>query len=103
MKPDPHDLVDQVCDEASFLRFLTALREDWEDEQAKERAKPSSPYGPGANGWENQTVGAFLEAAVRWAGDMPAERWAEVSGDPSSQQNAWRRVAHMLLAGKVYE
>jgi hypothetical protein len=103
MKEDPQDLVDQVCDEASFLRFLIALGKDWDEGQAQERVAPCSPYGPGANGWENPTIGGFLEAVVAWADDMSAERWAQMSGDPTPQQNAWRRVAHMLLAGKYYE
>ena len=85
------------------MRFLAALKDDWYDEQAKERVNPSSPYEPGANGWENGTLGAFLEAAIAWASDISAERWAEVSGDQASLENAWRRVAHMLLAGKYYE
>jgi hypothetical protein len=58
-------ILDAVNDEQSFLRFVQALAEDWEDEQQKELANPSSPYGPGANGWENGTIGAYLNAAVR--------------------------------------
>jgi hypothetical protein len=103
MRKDPSDLIDQVVDETSFLQFLAALKDDWDDERAKESAAPSSPYGPGANGWQNGTIGAFLEAAMAWASDMPAERWAELFGDRATAENTWRRVAHMLLAGKYYE
>jgi hypothetical protein len=103
MRKDPSDLIDQVVDETSFLQFLSALKDDWDDEQAKESVAPSSPYGPGANGWENRTIGDFLEATISWASDTPAERWAETSGDSATPENTWRRVAHILLAGKYYE
>jgi hypothetical protein len=66
MRKDPNELIAQVVDETSFLQFLAALKDDWDDEQAKESVAPSSPYGPGANGWENGTIGAFLEAAIAW-------------------------------------
>jgi hypothetical protein len=103
MRRDPSELIDQVVDETSFLQFLSALKDDRDDEQRKESVAPSSPYGPGPNGWQNGTIGAFLEAAIGWASDMPAERWAEEFGDSATPENIWRRVAHMLLAGKYYE
>jgi hypothetical protein len=66
-------IADDVVDEASFLRFLRALADDWNDEQAKEILHPSSPYGSGANGWENGTIGNFLDAMIAWANAKPAE------------------------------
>jgi hypothetical protein len=95
MRETPETLVEQVVDEASFLRFLAALRDDWADERARERAHPSPPYGSGANGWENGTIGDFLDAAVHWA-QADKAHWAE-------QENSWRRAADILLAGKFYE
>lgn len=91
-------LLDSVNDEQSFLRFLQALAEDWKDEQDKELAKPSSPYGPGANGWENGTIGGYLEAAARW-GDASVDglRFYEKSNNP------WKRAAQILHMGKLYE
>ena len=92
-------LVEQVCDEESFLRFVSALRTDWEDERAKEAVHPSSPYGPGANGWESGSIGAFLEAACAWADDTK-------KGTPfgyTPPANVWRRCAQILYAGKFYE
>ena len=59
---DPHDLLDSVNDESSFLAFARALLADRIDEVNKELASPSSPYGPGENGWENGTIERFLEA-----------------------------------------
>lgn len=93
-----HDLAEAVVDEATFVEFMFALSEDWEDEGRKEAEHPSSPYGPGANGWENGTIGAFLERAASWAeasrGGLPRY---EVPSNP------WRRAAQILLAGKFYE
>jgi hypothetical protein len=98
MVTDLHTLVEQVNDEESFLRFVAALAADWEEEQAIEALQPSSPYGAGALGWENGSVGAVLDAAVRWGE-------ASINGlnfyeKPS---NSWRRAAHILHAGKFYE
>ena len=69
---DPGELVGLATDQPSFVAFVRALAADRRDEIARERARPSDPYGPGANGWENATLAAFLEAALRWAQD--AER-----------------------------
>ncbi len=57
-------LADQVVDEATLREFMIALADDWDDEREKEKVSPSSPYGPGANGWENGTISAFLERAA---------------------------------------
>jgi hypothetical protein len=91
-------ILESVADEQSFLQFMQALAEDWEDEQESERAKPSSPYGPGANGWENGTVGAYLDAAVRW-GEASINALA-VYEKPA---NPWKRAAQILYMGKLYE
>lgn len=95
-----HDLVESVCDEASFRQFLDALAADYEDSRGKEAAQPSSPFGPDANGWENTTIDRFLDAAVRWA-------IASENGLPLAEyqppSNPWRRCAEILYAGKGYE
>jgi hypothetical protein len=49
-----------VRDEKSFLNFLAALAADRFDEVKKEKRKPSPPYCPGTNGWENGTIENFL-------------------------------------------
>lgn len=94
------DLLESVCDEESFLRFLFALAADREDSTAKETVQPSSPYGPDANGWENTTIDTFLFAAVQWA--RASEKGLPIPGyvPPS---NPWRRCADILYAGKGYE
>ena len=97
MYKKPEDLVEVVCDEESFLRFLVALSEDWELERAIEKKSPSPPYCPGALGWENGTIGAFLESASAWATDCKR------GGYVVSDANPWLRAAKILLAGKYYE
>jgi len=53
MSKDLYELADSVETEQDFLSFVEALMKDKSDEENKEKIKPSSPYGPGANGWEN--------------------------------------------------
>jgi hypothetical protein len=95
---DLRAMANEVSDEASFIRFLAALADDWEHERRKEAVAPSSPYGPGANGWENGTIGAFLESAAAWA-----ESTANGTPFYETPDNPWRRCAQVLLAGKSYE
>jgi hypothetical protein len=92
-----HELADAVHDPRSLLEFVRALVADREDEVAKERVSPSPPYGPGANGWENGTIEAFLEAASAWA---EATNFGEKQG---LSGNSWRQFAVFLYCGKIYE
>jgi hypothetical protein len=98
MSDDLETLRDAVCDEDSFVRFLEALAADRADEVEKEKRKPSSPYGPGANGWENGTIEAFLESASAWA--QASKDGLESYKKPD---NPWKRCAHILFMGKIYE
>ncbi len=52
--------------------------------------------GSGANGWENSTIEAFLEAAVACAIDSRNK-----SGH--APEPSWREFAGFLLGGKIYE
>ena len=87
-----------VKDQETFLFFVRKLIEDREDEVRKEEIKPSSPYGPGANGWENGTIEAFLDAAASWA---EATDFGNSQGAPAD--NLWQRFARFLYLGKIYE
>ncbi|HET8629293.1 MAG TPA: hypothetical protein VFL91_17870 [Thermomicrobiales bacterium] len=87
------ELLERVTDRQSFLAFDRALIADREDEVASEQAQPSSPYGPGANGWENGTIEQYMEAALAWAKDS-----GQLPEEPS-----WRAFATFLYAGKIYE
>jgi len=86
-------LLNQVVDRQSFLVFVKALAADRANEVVAERDSPSSPWGPGANGWENGTIESYLDAAVAWAVD--SQRLPE---EPS-----WRAFATFLYCGKIYE
>lgn len=98
MLKDLHDLLDRVQDEASFLAFVQALRLDRAQEDEEERVSTTSPYAPGANGWANQTIDAFLGAASAWA---EATDVGLTQGlDPA---NPWKRFAAFLYSGKIYE
>lgn len=90
--------LNRVCDEESFIAFLGTLSEDWFDEQRKEAANPSSPYHPGANGWENGTIGSFLEAAS--ACGLANLRSLNSQG---RNDNPWHRAATIIYSGKHYE
>jgi hypothetical protein len=89
--------LDRVCDEDSFVAFVSALAADRANEAKKEREHPSSPYGPGALGWQNASIESFLESAAAWAED-----WRE-SPRYALAQNPWKRCAEILYAGKHYE
>lgn len=90
----------EVNDERSFLRFVTSLGHNRADEVAKEATSPSSPWGPGANGWENGTIESFLLAAATWAG--ASAKGLELA-DYEVPSNPWKRCAEILYAGKTYE
>jgi len=90
--------LDAVCDEASLVRFIEALADDLEEEIKKEKQNPSSPYGPGANGWENRDLSSFLRASLAWVED--SNDGIETYQEP---ENPWKRVADILYSGKIYE
>ena len=92
-----HEQADAVCDEHTLLEFVRALTADREDEITKEALSPSSPYGPGANGWENARIEDFLDAASRWAHSTNFGQTRGLSGNP------WRQFAAFLYCGKIYE
>lgn len=98
MARDLHELADQVHDEQSFIEFLAELAADWEEEREIGGKTPSSPYSSGALGWENGTIGSFLERAGSWAeASVNDLKFYEKPSNP------WRRAAHILHAGKFYE
>ena len=89
---------DAVCDEESFVAFVSALMTDRADAVAKERAERSSPCGSDASDWANTTIEAFLEAACAWAD--ASKNGLQFYEKP---QNPWKRCADILYCGKIYE
>ena len=92
------ELLKTVDDEQSFIGFIETLGMDFAEERLLEETSPSSPYGPGALGWENGSIDTFLDAAAAWA--TASSRSSPAS---ASSSNVWQRCAAILLAGKFYE
>lgn len=92
------ELLKTVGDEQSFIGFIEALGMDFAEERLLEETSSSSPYGPGALGWEHGSIDTFLDAAAAWA--TASSRNSPVS---TSRSNVWQRCAAILLAGKSYE
>ncbi len=92
------DALESVIDERSFVDFLSQLSVDWHTEREIEVAAPSSPYSSGALGWENGSIGTFLDASCDWA--RASEHGLPLYSPP---ENPWRRAADILMMGKLYE
>ena len=95
---DLYKLADSVENEEDFIAFVVALMNDRADEELKESASPSSPFGSEANGWENGSIIAFLDAAAAWG--EASKNGLRYYKKP---ENPWKRAAHILHAGKFYE
>jgi hypothetical protein len=52
----------RVTGRDAFLAFVRALLKERRDTLAREAARPSSPRGPDAYGWEHVSSEAFLSA-----------------------------------------
>ena len=86
--------IERVDSKETFLTFVSMLRDDWEAERREEKVNPSSPYSSGARGWENSTIGDFLDAA---------HAWADASKEKLPDAPNWKMFAEILYAGKIYE
>ncbi len=95
---DLHDALEKVSDRPSFLHFARLLAEDKARATALENISPAAPFSPGANGWENGTIEAFLEAAIAWA---EATDFGLAQGLAAA--NPWKQFAVFLYCGKIYE
>jgi hypothetical protein len=88
--PELFDLAVAVTDEASFLRFVAALRAD--------REAAAVPSGANSRDWENDTIEDFLRAAQSWAEDSDFGRRVQLV-----DVSPWKRFAAFLYSGKIYE
>lgn len=86
-----YEALDRVCDEKSFCEFLQVLCVDWFTEQEIEKDLPGPKYRSGVLGWENGTIGDFLGAAAVGIYNL------------SDEPNIWKRAAHIIHHGKIYE
>jgi hypothetical protein len=96
MSRTPEDFIEQVVDRATFVEFLEILSEDWCEEEEIEKAKPSPSYSAGALGWENGSIGTFLDAAAAFGK-------SDIANAIPQHSNPWRAAAQIILAGKWYE
>ncbi|TBU85624.1 DUF7660 family protein [Phytopseudomonas dryadis] len=88
---NPHDHLQAVHDQASFLEFVRALLEDRRAASDRERAGAHSD-------WANSSLADFLEGALAWAEDSEfGDRQNWVGANP------WQRFAVFLYCGKIYE
>ncbi|WII36042.1 DUF7660 family protein [Paenibacillus thiaminolyticus] len=83
MKKILFELVDEVTDEKSFLHFMNELRKDRINHKEE---------------WENESIEAFLEAANEWG--LTSIDGLSYYNKPD---NPWKRCAHILYMGKIYE
>ena len=86
------DLIEQVTDERSFLRFLAALREDCERSKhdCERRYEDCLPD----DHWQTRSTKNFLKAVESWAVGGDFEEGVH-HGEP-----ILRRVATMLYVGR---
>jgi hypothetical protein len=87
-----------VTDAGSFLAFVLALVADRESAVLRERAQPSSPYGPDAGGWENTRIETYLEAAAAWA--ESTDFGTSLGQNPD---NLWCRFAAFLYVSPLLD
>ena len=74
MATDLYALAEQVEDEAGYLRFLAALAADWEEDRRLAAANPPKPFGPSPLGWENGSIGGFLDAPATACRAIPGRK-----------------------------
>ena len=89
------DLVADVTDETSFLRFLSALQQDSEAEHARE-CRGSFYDCATADHWETKSTKDFLKSMESWAAGGDFAEGVH-HGEPML-----RRIATMLYVGKYY-
>ena len=87
----------EVEDERSFVAFLDELAQNRKAEDEIDEVSLSSPFGPGALGWENSTIYDFLESASACWRDN--HKLAGITRG----MNPWRACAQILYCGKGYE
>lgn len=83
---DLYEQIEQIKSKEDLAKFVSALKLDLQSNPA---------------GWENPTLGRFLEAMESWIGSM--DNYYKNTGQPSVGSPTWRTFADILLASKMYE
>ncbi len=81
-----HEQIEQIKSKEDLADFVSALKLDLE----------ADPVG-----WENPTLGRFLDAMERWIESM--DNYYKNTGQPPVENPTWRTFADILLASKMYE
>ncbi len=92
------DKLENVNDQSTFLDFVRALIEDWDQNEVKIDGKKSANlYSPVFDNseWNSGTIGSYLEHALAWFEDKNQNR--------PIKNPTWRILAEFLYAGKIYE
>ena len=97
------EMYEAVVDEATFIQFVKALAADRRNAEEMEKAKPSSPYGPDAGGWENVTIADYLEAGLAWAEGSHFGRRMTFKELELKDASPWQRMAAFMMAARVFE
>ncbi len=91
---EPHEVLEEVKDETSFLLFVKSLIKDREVHEGA----PIDEVGF-AGDWANNSISDFLESAVAWAEDSDFG----IRQDLELKSNKWKQFAVFLYCGKIYE
>ena len=94
--PPLNELLDQVTDFPSFLRFVEVLANERMEAEKLERADPERYRWSGALGWQNTCISTFLRGGIAYA-QSPAEIVDE------NPPGTWGDLATFLYFGKIYE
>ena len=92
---NPAELLDQVTDRESFIRFVEALATEREQAEQMEREKPDAYRWGGALDWQHSDISGYLLAALSYFEEGPRR----FKGDNPS----WHDLAKFLYLGKIYE
>ena len=79
------EALDAVQDERSFCAFLLALSEDRKNLKT-------------ASSWQWDKIEDFLESAAVWG--ETSQQGLPLYKPP---ENPWKRCAHIIFSGKIYE
>jgi hypothetical protein len=91
----PDDLLEQVADKQTFIKFVQALAEERERAQEIENQHPNVHIIDGALGWKNGDIPSFLSAALECFIAQPVTY--------SEHNPSWKMFAEFLYFGKIYE
>jgi hypothetical protein len=91
----PDDLLEQVTDKQTFIKFVQALAEKRERAQEIENKHSNVHIIDGTLGWKNNDIPSFLSAALECFVAQPVTF--------SEQNHSWKMFGEFLYFGKIYK